>query len=393
MGLSLISQPDAIVSVNENIEYQFQVTPGNYYVGSSAATPFGLAKFFVNDLSGAVIPSVSIGQIIHITDTSSIYYGSHVVTEIVSTANYYVEVVVNTVFKEVYSPTAFANAELFNDFNYTINKVGLGPVLIANIANPQFTILAGNIIKLKVSEYIKSYLTGVNLHTVAIGVAKTGMPAVTTVTVVNTIYSSAQIKTLFRTGSSGTVAPKIFDLSPVQIYFNGYKTWKTESNLTTGPDELFNVVNTIYTQTTTAPTNILSTQTVEVLNGCFKDALNIVYLNFAGGLRNYVVFNDIAISREFENEIRFRNNDLAEFIQSVNHFENYEVSCENVRITHSESIDQMIASPLTWLADAAGNLTPIVINKESFLKYKSYDESLNFSFTFRKSETKQSQLN
>ena len=77
----------------------------------------------------------------------------------------------------------------------------------------------------------------------------------------------------------------------------------------------------------------------------------------------------------------------------MNHFENYEVSCENVRITHSESIDQMIASPLTWLADAAGNLTPIVINKESFLKYKSYDESLNFSFTFRKSETKQSQLN
>lgn len=393
MPLTLDSQPDAIVSVAESIEYNYTVTPANVYFICYGTTPFGLAKFSLADLGAVAPPTLSVGNIVHVTDTASVYYGSHVVTEIILSSGVSVTFVVNTMYIANESPTYAANAEVFTDFNYSINKVGLGPVIIDNIATAQFTILANNVVKLKVAEYIRSYLTGINLHSCAIGISKTGMAAVTTVTVVNSTLSSTLVKSLFRTGFSGSIAPKILDLSSVQIYFKSFKTWKTESNFTSGPDELFNTVNTIYTQSGTAPTNILSTQTVEVLDGCFKDALNIVYLNFAGGLRNYVVFNDISISREFENEVRFKNNQLAEYIQSVQHYEQYEVSCENVRCTHGESIDQMIASPLTWLADSAGNLTPIVIEKSSFLKYKSYDESLNFSFTFRKSATNQSQIN
>jgi hypothetical protein len=393
MPLTLNSQPDAIVSVAENIEYEYTVTPANVYFICYGSTPFGLAKFGLADLAAIAPPSLAVGNIVHVTDAASIYYGTHVVTEIILAAGVSVTFVVNTVFTATESPTYVANAEIFTDLNYTINKVGLGPVNVANIANPSFVILANNIVKLKVSEYVRSYFSGANLHSVAIGVSKSGMAAVVTSTVVNTILTSAQIKSLFRTGGSGSIAPKILDLSSVQIYFQGFKTWITESNFTSGPDELFNTVNTIYTQTGTAPTNILGTQTTELLNGCFKDALNIVYLNFAGGLRNYVVYNDIAISREFGNETRFKNDQLAEYIQSVQHFENYEVSCENIRCTHSETIDQIIASPLTWLADSDGNLTPIVINKDSFLKYQSWDESLNFSFSFRKSATNQSQIN
>lgn len=389
MGLTLSSSPAQITSVNDDNNFVVTVTPDNVKYSITDGTPFGLAKINLIDSLGVAAPSVFVGQLLHITDTASIYYGTHVITEILTPVlSFSSRVVINTVFIGSAS-SAVNSAALFSNLNFLISEYPNLSIdgAVGVIARVKATVNNSNVINLKLSEYLKSYL--INKKSISYGISIFAELGGNRHTVVNSILPTANITSLFTTDAT------IFETISTLVFFKGFKTFVSNSNK---DDAILNVKREVldianYTQTSTAPTNILGTQTVEVFQGCFKDALNIVYLNFAGGLRNYVVFNDIAISREFENEIRFRNNDLAEFIQSVNHFEQYEVSCENVRMTHSETIDQMIASPLTWLADSAGNLTPIVINKESFLKYKSYDESLNFSFTFRKSETKQSQLN
>ena len=398
MALTLISQPSAVVSVNDNNEFVYQVSAGNFYVGSNGATPFGLLKLFINDTTATAIPSISVGDIIHVTDSTSIYFGSHVVTEIIGSAPYYVQVVVNTVYVGVYAPATFNNAMVFNNFICELNTILIStPVWTFEnkIANVSYDI-KNNLITLNVNEYVRSaFSSGINAVTIDISQGSI-FPQILPVTFVNTVLSSAEVQPIFKVSGS-PVVPKIVETAKTIILFKAFRTFISNSSRqnvsTPSVAEIYKIVDSNYTQTGSIPTNILSYQSVELYNGCFKDALNIVYLNFAGGIRNYVVFNDIAISREFDNEIRFKNNNLAEFIQSVEHYESYEVSCENVRMTHSESIDQMIASPLTWLSDSNGNLTPIVIDKSSFLKYKSYDESLNFSFSFRKSETKQSQTN
>jgi hypothetical protein len=136
---------------------------------------------------------------------------------------------------------------------------------------------------------------------------------------------------------------------------------------------------------------ILGTQSVEVNDGCFKDALNIVYVNQAGGLRNYVVYNDIGLSLEFDNDTTFKDSSLnVKSIQNQS-FKTYSVSTENIRTSHAETIEQMIASPFTWL-EVDGVLKPIVIEKKSILLYRSYNEAINLAFDFRLSETIQSQV-
>ena len=183
------------------------------------------------------------------------------------------------------------------------------------------------------------------------------------------------------------------ETSSTLVFFEGFKTFVSKSNI---DDTILNVKReiydvTVFTQGSTYTGTILESQATEVQSGCFKDALNIVYVNFAGGLRNYVVYNDISITREFDNETRFKNSSLSEYLLQCQSHQEYQVLTENIRTTHQDTIEQMIASPYTWL-ELDGTLYPIVIEKQSIQLYRSYNEAITLAFNFRMSETMQSQV-
>jgi hypothetical protein len=212
-------------------------------------------------------------------------------------------------------------------------------------------------------------------------------------TIVNATFDSADVALHYNDPSE--ITPKILERAETLVFFKTYRTiWQENLKYSVFPPSLNIYGDTTYdvTFSSSFPGNKLSTQKVEIMTGCFKDPLNILYINSFGALRNYVVFNDIEQSINFENETRFKDDRLNEKILAVQSYEEYNVSATDVRLTHAESIAQMIASPKAWLM-TSDSLTPIVINKKSFLQYRSFDAYLNFSFKFRIASTTQSQVN
>jgi hypothetical protein len=219
------------------------------------------------------------------------------------------------------------------------------------------------------------------------GIGKSNLSLYGSSCAVNSALTLAAINSLFAVNAT-TV-----ETAETLVFFKGFRTFVSK---TLKDDTLFNVrraINdiSVFTMGSAYSGVILESQTTEVQDGCFKDALNIVYVNQAGGLRNYVVYNDIGISRDFKNDTYFEDSNL-NYIQIQNQsFKSYSVSMENIRTTHASTIEQMLVSPFTWLEEG-GVLKPIVIEKKSVLLYRSYNEAINLSFNFRLSETAQSQV-
>jgi hypothetical protein len=374
-----------------------EAQPVNLNMAVSGATPFGLAtaKF---KLTGGTLPTIFVGQMIFCNAGSSPYYGMHVVTEIVSTTATEVTAVINTTYTSVYAPGLIANAlDIVTDvieLRQIIVDAGV-EVPLDVFARVKFNIRNLSLIRLNVSEYVRSlFLSGE--ATVIIGIYH---PLLTlgsfqnVTTIVNATFDSADVALHYNTGSD--ITPKIMESGETLVFFKNYRTiWQENlkhslfsSSILYG-DATYDVAS--FGSTFTG--NKLSSQKVEVLTGCFKDPLNILYINSFGALRNYVVFNDIEQSINFENETRFKDDRLNEKILAVQSFTEYNVSATDVRLTHADSIAQMIASPKAWLM-TSDSLTPIVIEKKSFLQYRSFDAYLNFSFKFRIASTTQSQVN
>lgn len=397
MPIALSSIPPKINSVSSDIVYTLEAQPVDLNMAVSGATPFGLAtaKF---KLTGGALPTIFVGQMIFCNDSSGPYYGTHVVTEIVSSTATEVTAVVNTTYTSTYAPGLVANAlDIVSDIielRQIIVDAGV-EVPLDVFARVKFNVKTLSLIKLNVSEYVRSlFLSGES--TVIIGVyhpllSLGAFQGVTTI--VNATFDSADVALHYNTGSN--ITPKILESAETLVFFKNYRTiWQENlkhslfsSNILYG-DATYDVAS--FGSTFTG--NKLSSQKVEVLTGCFKDPLNILYINSFGALRNYVVFNDIEQSINFENETRFKDDRLNEKILAVQSYQEYNVSATDVRLTHAESIAQMIASPKAWLM-TSDSLTPIVINKKSFLQYRSFDAYLNFSFKFRIASTTQSQVN
>lgn len=397
MPIALSSIPPSINSVSSDIVYTLEAQPVDLNMAVSGATPFGLAtaKF---KLTGGALPTIFVGQMIFCNDSSGPYYGTHVVTEIVSSTATEVTAVVNTTYTSTYAPGLVANAlDIVSDIielRQIIVDAGV-EVPLDVFARVKFNVKTLSLIKLNVSEYVRSlFLSGES--TVIIGVyhpllSLGAFQGVTTI--VNATFDSADVALHYNTGSN--ITPKILESAETLVFFKNYRTiWQENlkhslfsSNILYG-DATYDVAS--FGSTFTG--NKLSSQKVEVLTGCFKDPLNILYINSFGALRNYVVFNDIEQSINFENETRFKDDRLNEKILAVQSYQEYNVSATDVRLTHAESIAQMIASPKAWLM-TSDSLTPIVINKKSFLQYRSFDAYLNFSFKFRIASTTQSQVN
>ncbi len=397
MPIALSSIPPKINSVSSDIIFTMEAQPVNLNMAVSGATPFGLAtaKF---KLTGGTLPTIFVGQMIFCNAGSSPYYGMHVVTEIVSTTATEVTAVINTTYTSVYAPGLIANAlDIVTDvieLRQIIVDAGV-EVPLDVFARVKFNIRNLSLIRLNVSEYVRSlFLSGE--ATVIIGIYH---PLLTlgsfqnVTTIVNATFDSADVALHYNTGSD--ITPKIMESGETLVFFKNYRTiWQENlkhslfsSSILYG-DATYDVAS--FGSTFTG--NKLSSQKVEVLTGCFKDPLNILYINSFGALRNYVVFNDIEQSINFENETRFKDDRLNEKILAVQSFTEYNVSATDVRLTHADSIAQMIASPKAWLM-TSDSLTPIVIEKKSFLQYRSFDAYLNFSFKFRIASTTQSQVN
>jgi hypothetical protein len=396
MPIALSSIPPKINSVSSDIIFTMEAQPVDLNMAVSGATPFGLAtaKF---KLTGGTLPTIFVGQMIFCNAGSSPYYGMHVVTEIVSSTATEVTAVINTTYTSVYAPGLIANAlDIVTDvieLRQIIVDAGV-EVPLDVFARVKFNIRNLSLIRLNVSEYVRSlFLSGE--ATVIIGIFH---PLLTlgsfqnVTTIVNATFDSADVALHYNTGSD--ITPKIMESAETLVFFKTYRTiWQENlkhslfsSSILYG-DSTYDV-----TFSSSFPGNKLSTQKVEIMTGCFKDPLNILYINSFGALRNYVVFNDIEQSINFENETRFKDDRLNEKILAVQSYEEYNVSATDVRLTHAESIAQMIASPKAWLM-TSDSLTPIVINKKSFLQYRSFDAYLNFSFKFRIASTIQSQVN
>lgn len=401
MPIVINSTPDIINSVNDDVSYIFEVTPNYLFFQVNSLTPFGLAIVTLNDTTNTAPPTVFVGQTLHCTDSASSYYGSHIITELISTGTYSQDVVINTIYAGIYNPSSFRNCEQFD----LMQIVFFTNTITSGVAyhDQKFTVkfqIENNIISLHLQEYCRSFFPSQNIYhtnkkSVIISLDEYFYPTIpyaSPITVVNSTLTTSDLKKLYY--SSGYITPKLLDNSSRLIFFKDYKTYITDNYLyfMISSDIIFGETTSNYTQGATYTGNKLSTQVAEVLSGCFKDPINIVYVNFAGGIRNYVCFNDIKTERNFENEIRYKDAALNEKTLSVQSYKSYDVHCADVRTTHSEAIEQMIASPSTWI-DIAGTLYPIVIDKKTFQTYHSYDEYLNFSFSFRMSETKQSQVN
>lgn len=398
MPIVLNSIPPKINSVSSDIIFTMEAQPVDLNMAVSGTTPFGLAtaKF---KLTGGTLPTIFVGQMIFCNAGSSPYYGMHVVTEIVSSTAIEVTAVINTTYTIVYAPGLIANAlDIVTDvieLREIIESFGtLSPLDV--FARVKFNIKNASLIRLNVSEYVRSlFLNGkttvmVGLyHPVISYAALAGMT-----TIVNAAFDSADVALHYNDPSE--ITPKILERAETLVFFKNYRTiWQENVKYSVFPPTLAIYGDDTYDVASFGSTftgNKLSTQKVEVLTGCFKDPLNILYINSFGALRNYVVFNDFEQSLNFENETRFKDDRRNEKILAVQSYEEYNVSATDVRLTHAESIAQMIASPKAWLM-TSNSLTPIVIDKKSFLQYRSFDAYLNFSFKFRLASTTQSQVN
>ena len=390
MPITGTSAPAIISSVADNIEYELTITPstvldfyGNQTVlFTTGSTPYGLTVFerlISATLPATQQPTFAVGAIIQIT-TNGIYKGTHVVVEVIN-AN---TCVVNSIYKGSLGSLQY---DVFTDFNVDLYEF---PNLAVDVAINTIATLKGipknDKIVYSVSEYLRSVL-GNSKRSIMFGIGQGGLSLYGRSCAVNSALTLSKINSLF------SVNATTVETASTLIFFKGFKTFVSK---TLKDDTFLNVkraVNdfTVFTMGSTYSGTILESQKVEVNDGCFKDALNIVYVNQAGGLRNYVVYNDIGISLEFDNDTTFKDSNLnLKSIQNQS-FKSYEVSTENIRTSHAETIEQMIASPFTWL-EVDGVLKPIVIEKQSILLYRSYNEAINLSFNFRLSETVQSQV-
>ena len=397
MPIALNSVPPKINSVSSDIIFTMEAQPVDLNMAVSVATPFGLAtaKF---KLTGGTLPTIFVGQMIFCNDSSGPYYGTHVVTEIVSSTATEVTAVINTTYTSAYAPGLVANAlDIVSDI------IELREIIVYSgvetpldvFARVKFNIRNLSLIRLNVSEYVRSlFIDGKTTAIIGIFHPLLTLGSFQNVTtIVNATFDSADVALHYNTGSD--ITPKIMESGETLVFFKNYRTiWQENlkhslfsSNILYG-DATYDVAS--FGSTFTG--NKLSSQKVEILTGCFKDPLNILYINSFGALRNYVVFNDIEQTINFENETRFKNDRLIEKTLAVQSFTEYNVSATDVRLTHADSIAQMIASPKAWLM-TSDTLTPIVIEKKSFLQYRSFDAYLNFSFKFRLASTTQSQVN
>jgi hypothetical protein len=390
MPITGTSAPAIISSVADNIEYELTITPstvldfyGNQTVlFTTGSTPYGLTIFeriVSAALPAAQQPTFSVGSIIQITN-NNIYKGSHVIVEVIDDNT----CIVNTIYKGSLGSLEY---DIFNDFNvelYEFSNLGIGTAIntIATLKG----IPKNDKIVYNVSEYLRGVL-GDSKRSIMFGIGQSGLSLYGRSCAVNSALTLYKINSLFAVNAT-TV-----ETASTLIFFKGFKTFVSKTLV----DDTFlnekRAVNdfTVFTMGSTYSGTILESQKVEVNDGCFKDALNIVYVNQAGGLRNYVVYNDIGISLDFDNDTTFKDSNLnVKSIQNQS-FKSYAVSTENIRTSHAETIEQMIASPFTWL-EVNGTLIPIVIEKQSILLYRSYNEAINLSFNFRLSETIQSQV-
>jgi hypothetical protein len=307
--------------------------------------------------------------------------------------------VINTTYTSAYAPGLVANAlDIVTDIIELREIIeSYGSLIPLDVfARVKFNIRNLSLVSLNISEYVRSlFLNGKT--TVMVGLYHpllTSVSLATLTTIVNATFDSADVAKHYNNPSALT--PKILERAETLIFFKNYRTiWQENLKYSVFPptleiygDETYDVAS--FGSTFTG--NKLSSQKVEILTGCFKDPLNILYINSFGALRNYVVFNDIEQSTIFQNETRFKNDRLIEKTLAVQSFTEYNVSATDVRLTHADSIAQMIASPKAWLM-TSDTLTPIVIEKKSFLQYRSFDAYLNFSFKFRLASTTQSQVN
>jgi hypothetical protein len=383
--------------VSSDIIFTLEAQPVDLNIAVGSATPFGLAVAEFQ-LTGGTLPTIFVGQMIFCDDASSPYYGTHVVTGIVSTTGTSVFAAINTAFTTAYAPGLVANALDIVDDIFEVREilVDSGVEIPLDIfARVKFNIRNASLIHLNLSEYVRSLFLDGKTTTII----KIYHPLLTSslqypTTVVNSTLSSAEVGAYYSSGGSN-ITPKILESASTIVFFKDYRTiWQENFK-----HSLFSG-NTLYGDTTydlvftssSFTGHKLDPQKVEILTGCFKDPLNILYINSFGALRNYVVFNDIEQSLNFDNETRFKDDRLNEKILAVQSFTEYNVHATDVRLTHADSIAQMIASPKAWLM-TRDSLTPIVIEKKSFLLYRSFEAYLNFSFKFRLASTSQSQVN
>ncbi len=385
MPIVSLSSPPQINSVSDAITYELGITSlaiADTNIEILGQTPYGLTKFAVNKDPSFTPPTLAVGKIIYVTgSTGNLYKGSHVIVEVL-TSN---QCVVNTTYKGYDNNMLY---DVFDNFNFDLYEF---PNLSIDAPTATIATLKGipdsaNNLVLNVSEYLRSYLNNTK-RSLMFGLGTSNLSLYGRSMVANSSITLNKISTLFATNNT-TV-----ETASTLVFFEGFKTFVSrvlKQDTTLDVKSAINDV-TVFTMGSSYSGVILGSQTNEVQSGCFKDALNIVYVNFAGGLRNYVVYNDISITREFDNETRFKNSSLAEYLLQCQSHTEYQVLTENVRTTHQDTIEQMIASPYTWL-ELNSVLYPIIIEKQSIQLYRSYNESITLAFNFRMSETMQSQV-
>lgn len=385
MPIVSLSSPPQINSVSDAITYELGITSlalADTNIEILGQTPYGLTKFAVNKDPSFTPPILAVGKIIYVTgSTGNLYKGSHVIVEVLASN----QCVVNTIYKGYDNNMLY---DVFDNFNFDLYEF---PNLSIDAPTSTIATLKGipdsaNNLVFNVSEYLRSYLSN-SKRSLMFGIGLAGLSLYGRSMAANSSLTLSKISPLFATNNT-TV-----ETASTLVFFEGFKTFVSKvlkQDTTLDVKRAINDVS-VFTMGASYSGVILESQTNEVQSGCFKDALNIVYVNFAGGLRNYVVYNDISITREFDNETRFKNSSLAEYMLQCQSHQEYQVLTENIRTTHQDTIEQMIASPFTWL-EINGTLYPIVIEKQSIQLYRSYNEAITLAFNFRMSETMQSQV-
>jgi hypothetical protein len=385
MPIVLNSAPPQINSVSDNITYELFLNPLDYtetIIDTNGTTPYGLTKFIVTNYGFYTPPTLAVGKIIYVSSsTNNLYKGVHVIVEVISAT----ECVVNTIYKGVDTALLYDCYENFNFDLYEFPNLSIdGPV--STIATLKGIPNSNNVLIFNVSEYLRSGLNNTK-RSLMFGLGNTNLSLYGRSMVANSSITLSKISPLFAVNNT------TIETASTLVFFEGFKTFVSKALKQDTTLDVKRAINdvSVFTMGSSYSGVILGSQTNEVQKGCFKDALNIVYVNFAGGIRNYVVYNDIAISREFDEEIRFKDSSLAEYLLQCQSHTEYQVLTENVRTTHQETIEQMIASPYTWL-ELNSILVPIIIEKQSIQLYRSYNESITLAFNFRLSETMQSQV-
>jgi hypothetical protein len=385
MPIVSLNSPPQINSVSDNITYELGLTSlaiTDTNIQTIGSTPYGLTKFGVNNLGGFTPPSLAVGKIIYITSsTLNLYNGAHVIVEVLSTT----QCVVNTIYKDVDTQCAYDIYDNFNFDLYEFPNLSIDPPT-ATIATIKGIPNSSSNLVLNVSEYLRSYLNNTK-RSLMFGLGNLNLSLYGRSMVANSSITLSKISPLFAANNT------TIETASTLVFFEGFKTFVSKALKQDTSLDVKRAINdvTVFTMGSSYSGVILGSQTNEVQKGCFKDALNIVYVNFAGGIRNYVVYNDISITREFDEETRFKDSSLAEYLLQCQSHTEYQVLTENVRVTHQETIEQMIASPYTWL-EINSFLVPIIIEKQSIQLYRSYNESITLAFNFRLSETMQSQV-